>query len=74
VKWSTDNDLNAVGFEADRAAKKEGTFTQVNKELVHAQNAVQLAGRVYKDISKKGKAVKTYFYRLEIVHADGTRE
>ncbi len=88
VKWETGSELNVVGFKVWRktgttkAAKDAKTakgesakgWQQLNAELIVAQHPGEIVGDKYTYTDKKVKAGKTYFYKLEIVMADGTSE
>ncbi len=83
VKWETGSELNVVGFKVWRrigntkAAKDTKTakgWVQLNEELIAAQHAGEVVGGRYKYADKKVKQGKNYFYKLEIVLADGTSE
>jgi hypothetical protein len=74
LKWETGNESNVVGFNLYRATKKNGTYEQLNKELLPAKHPGELGGARYKRTNNKTQAGETYFYKLEIVLANGTRE
>ncbi len=83
VKWETGSEVNVVGFTVWRrigntkAAKDTKTakgWVQLNEELIAAQHPGEVVGGRYKYADKKVKQGKNYFYKLEIVRADGTSE
>ncbi|OQY79932.1 MAG: hypothetical protein B6D41_21830 [Chloroflexi bacterium UTCFX4] len=74
LKWETGNESNVVGFNLYRATKKNGTYKQLNKELLPAKHPGELGGARYKRTNNKTQAGETYFYKLEIVLANGARE
>ncbi len=74
LKWETGSESNVVGFNLYRAPKKNGTYKPLNKELLPAKHPGELGGARYKRGNNKTQAGETYFYKLEIVLADGTSE
>lgn len=74
VKWETGSELNVLGFNVHRSAQRAGTYKQVNAKLKHAKVMGQPMGTKYALRDKKAQAGKTYFYKIEIVRADGTAE
>jgi len=74
LKWETGNESNVVGFNLYRATKKNGTYKQLNKELLPAKHPGELGGARYKRTNNKTQAGETYFYKIEIVLANGARE
>lgn len=84
--WMTTNELNVVGFSVWRqiapknGAGKGGEWKMLNKTQIAAKHAGELLGAKY---TKSDKTVKvrsdknhpqTYFYKIEIVFADGHTE
>ncbi len=69
VKWQTGAELDVLGFNLARRVGKQGAWTQVNAQMIPAQTPGSAQGNVYayQDAVDAG----TYFYRLEIVHANG---
>ena len=74
VKWQTGTELNILGFNLYRAVGKTGTYKQLNAELIPAKNLGQVLGASYILRDTQVKAGKTYFYKLQVVYADGARE
>jgi hypothetical protein len=74
VKWRTDNEMNLVGFNVYRATKKNGTYKRLNKALIAAKHPGEILGANYSRTNKKVNAGKTYFYKLELVRANGASE
>ncbi len=73
VKWETGSELQVVGFNLWRK-KGNAQWIMHNAQLIAAQHAGEIVGGQYKFVDKKVKAGATYFYKLEIVRADGTSE
>ena len=61
-----------TGFHVYRATKPNGKYKVLNKKLRPAKNIGGITGAKYVYLNKKFKRDKTYFYKLEIVQADGT--
>lgn len=74
VKWETGSELNTMGFIVERATKINGTFKQLNPTMLAAKNIGGIQGAKYAFNDKPVKPGKTYFYKLEIMKADGTSE
>ena len=74
VKWRTSNEMNLVGFNVYRATKKNGTYKRLNKALIAAKHPGEILGANYSRTNKKVNAGKTYFYKLEMVRANGASE
>jgi len=72
VVWQSANELNLKGFNIWRADSKQGEFKKLNAALVTAKNSGNPIGAKYKFGDKRVKSAKTYFYKIEIVHADGS--
>jgi glycosidase len=69
LKWETGAELNVLGFNVLRRQGKQGEWTRQNAQMIPAQSPGQMQGNAYayQDAPNAG----TYFYRLEIVRADG---
>jgi len=74
VRWRTGNEMNLVGFNVYRATNKNRIYKQLNKELIAAKHPGGILGANYSHADKRVKAGKTYFYKLEIVRANGASE
>ncbi len=74
VKWTTGSEFNIIGFNIHRSTKRNGNYRLLNKELKQAKSTGEPNGNRYNFRNKKVKAGKTYFYKIEIVKADGTSE
>jgi len=72
VKWTTGNESDIFGFNVWRAATKQGDYKKLNETLLPAKQAGILQGANYAFGDKSVKQGKTYFYKVEIVHADGS--
>ena len=70
ITWTINNEASVAGFNVWRSARANGTYKQMNAALI----APQAAGAQYVWRDKDVVSGKRYFYRLEILRADGTRE
>ncbi len=70
VEWSTETEINTVGFNLYRAESPEGPFTRVNDQLIPSSPDPLVGGHyVYTDTQVV--AGRTYYYELEDVEASG---
>lgn len=74
VTWKTVNETNVMGFNVLRSGKANGSFKQVNGELVWSKNPGQLVGNSYSFRDKTAKPGRTYYYKIEVVGPSGTLE
>jgi len=74
LKWETGSELNVVGFHVWRATKKEGTYKKLNDEIIYAKHPGTIQGAAYSFKDKQVKQDKRYFYKLEILAANGPSE
>jgi hypothetical protein len=65
LRWRTAGEAGLLGFEVYRSGSK------VNRVLVAARGGA--AGASYRLVDRSVSAQQTYAYRLDAVHADGTR-
>src|SRR5581483_11545333 len=74
LKWNTSNELDVLGFNVWRSATRNGTYKQLNPKTIPATKMGLLFGSryIYKDAT--AKAGKVYFYKLEIMGANGPVE
>jgi len=57
-----------------RATNKNGIYKRLNKKLIAAKHPGEIRGANYSRTHKRVKAGKTYFYKLELVRANGASE
>ncbi|MCD6290655.1 MAG: hypothetical protein J7M34_09155 [Anaerolineae bacterium] len=70
IEWSTETEVNTVGFNLYRAESPDGPFERINKELIPA-SPDPLAGGHYVYTDTQVIAGRTYYYELEDVESDG---
>ena len=66
IQWSTETEVNTVGFNVYRSDSREGQYVQINDKLIPSSPDPLLGGR-YAYTDTQVEAGKTYFYRLEAV-------
>jgi hypothetical protein len=70
IEWSTETEVNTIGFNLYRAESPEGPFTRVNDQLIPSSPDPLVGGHyVYTDTQVA--AGRTYYYELEDVEANG---
>ena len=72
IQWSTETEFDTAGFNIYRSDEVEGTFEQVNVQLIPAK-ADAAAGATYTWEDKSAEAGQTYFYQLEDVEFNNAR-
>lgn len=74
VKWETGMELNVIGFNVYRSAKRDGAYKLVKPEIIAAKSPGEAIGNKYNLRDKHAKSGKTYFYKIEVVKASGNAE
>ncbi len=73
IRWITESETNNAGFNILRSEKRNGEFTQVNTKLIAGQGTTsEKTTYEWKDTSAKPNVV--YYYQIECVSVDGTRQ
>jgi len=70
VEWETASELDTVGFNLLRSESPDGSYTQVNMELIPT-GSDSLSGHQYTYKDSVPKASITYYYILEEVEISG---
>ena len=71
LEWTTESEINNMGFNIYRAESENGEYVQINEELIPAKgSATQGATYTFTDSAVKNRT--TYFYKLEDVDTNGT--
>lgn len=73
VGWQTGSELEIVGFNLWRKTGN-GKWVKLNDEMIAAKHIGELTGDKYARRDAKIKTGKTYYYKLELVHAGGSSE
>ncbi|MXV74982.1 lamin tail domain-containing protein [Candidatus Poribacteria bacterium] len=73
IRWITESEMNNAGFNILRSEKRNGEFTRVNTKLIAGQGTTsEKTIYEWKDTSAKRNVV--YYYQIECVSVDGTRQ
>ncbi len=73
IEWQTETEFDTAGFNIYRSASPEGEFVQINAQLIPSQ-ADPSSGASYRYVDDKVEAGQTYFYKLEDVEYNNTRQ
>lgn len=74
LQWNTLNELNVMGFDVLRSESKQGGYAAINDALIPALSLGQLNGNAYAYTDSSVTAGATYWYRIEFVRPDGSRD
>lgn len=72
LKWRTLSESQIAGFNIQRRDGKNGVYQNINATVLNAKNPGNPQNNAYKVIDRSAAAGKTYWYRIEIIHIDGT--
>jgi len=70
VDWSTETEIDVVGFNILRANSKNGQYKKINNEIIPSSDN-PLTGGDYHYIDKKVAKGSIYYYELEEVTSTG---
>ena len=70
IEWTTASEVNTAGFNLSRADKPDGTYQQVNAELIPSSTDPMLGGQ-YMYTDSGVISGRTYYYQLEDVEYTG---
>lgn len=73
IVWSTETEFNTAGFNVYRSNAADGPFIQINEQLIPSK-ADPSSGAAYEFIDRSVTGGQTYYYRLEDVEYNNTRE
>jgi hypothetical protein len=74
IEWATANELEIVGFDVLRSENAAAGFTKINSELIPAKNPGSARGNTYQSLDPTALPGQTYWYKLDVLMIDGTRE
>ncbi len=74
MKWETGSELDVMGFNVYRSVQRNGEYKPVNKKLKNAKTPGEMTGNKYALRDKQAAAGKTYFYKIQVVKANGKFE
>lgn len=73
IEWSTETEMGTAGFNIYRGEAPDGPFdVKVNDELIPA-SPDPITGGKYNYVDSSAEAGKQYYYQLEEVEENGTR-
>ena len=73
LNWTTESELDNAGFNIYRSETANGTFTQVNTELIQGAGTTGERQKYeWKDTTAKPNV--SYYYRIEDVSFSGVQE
>ncbi|GMQ77647.1 MAG: hypothetical protein BMS9Abin02_0135 [Anaerolineae bacterium] len=73
IKWETESEFDTAGFNIYRSDDKFGPFEQINNTLIPSSSDAATGGS-YSFIDENVRRDKTYYYRLEDVEFDNSKE
>lgn len=73
LTWQTAGEINLSGFNLARSVNPQSDFIQINQSLITAQGT-NLLGAIYTFTDSQLSSNTTYYYRLEVVRTDQSRE
>lgn len=73
IRWVTETEFETAGFNIYRSEAADGEFVQINERLI-ASAADPAAGASYSFTDETVAAGRTYYYRLEDVEYDSSRQ
>lgn len=73
IDWETETEIDTAGFNVYRSEEPDGQFELLNDALIPSVGD-SLSGAGYSFIDSDVIAGKTYYYRLEDVELDNSRE
>jgi len=73
IYWKTSTQTDLVGFNIFRAESREGPFLPINDELIPVTGN-RMTGNRYEFLDRDVSSAKIYYYWIEVLRFDGTRE
>lgn len=73
IEWETETEVNTAGFNIYRMEGDEGEFVQLNEQLIPSKGS-PVSGASYVFVDEAVASGQTYYYQLEDVEFDNTRE
>ncbi len=70
VTWQTTFERDVAGFNLWRSERPDGGYQQLNADLIPARGP----GNTYRYLDGTAVAGRAYYYRLQVVHANGNVE
>ena len=73
INWITEVEMNNAGFNIKRSATRDGEFKVINATMIPSAGTTSERG-VYTYTDKTAKSNVVYYYQLECISVDGTRQ
>ena len=73
IKWETGSEFDTAGFNIYRSEDKIGPFEQINSTLIPSSSDAATGGS-YSFVDENVHRDQTYYYRLEDVEFDNSKE
>jgi hypothetical protein len=73
IEWQTETELNTAGFNVYRSAAPGGEYVRLNEQLIPSRGSAT-SGSTYTVVDEDVAAGETYYYRLEDVELDNSRQ
>lgn len=73
IKWTTASELNNFGYDIYRADTKEGEYSVINEDMIEGAGTT-VDSTKYEFHDDSIDPCKRYFYYIESIAEDGTKE
>jgi hypothetical protein len=73
INWETETEFNTAGFNIYKSEDKIGPFEQINSSLIPSSSDAATGGS-YSFVDENVRRDQTYYYRLEDVEFDNSKE
>lgn len=73
IEWETETEVDTAGFNIYRREGEEGSFVQINEQLIPSEGS-PVTGASYVFVDEDVVTGRTYYYQLEDVELDNSRE
>ena len=73
IRWITESEMNNAGFNIKRSQTRNGEFKVINAAIIPGTGTTS-ERRVYTYTDKTAKPKVVYYYQLECISVDGTRQ
>ena len=73
IRWITESEMNNAGFNIKRSTTRDGEFKVINSAMIPGAGTTG-ERRLYTYTDKTAKPKVIYYYRLECVSVNGTRQ
>jgi hypothetical protein len=74
ITWETATEQGTVGFSLYRSQEREGAYVPINEDDFIESRGTAVRGAKYSYVDEEINAGDTYYYVLEEIEADGSRQ